>query len=59
MIARSAARFWAPSASWITPALPLYGDDHERRDFAPAITLRDLPRWTPPPLFPPWPQRRA
>jgi hypothetical protein len=22
-------------ARWITPALPLYGNDHERADFAP------------------------
>ncbi len=22
-------------AHWITPALPLYGNDHERADFAP------------------------
>jgi hypothetical protein len=22
-------------AAWITPALPLYGNDHERADFAP------------------------
>ncbi|WP_250035346.1 hypothetical protein [Paractinoplanes maris] len=59
MIARSVARVWAPSASWITPALPLYGDDHERRDFAPARSLRDLPLWAPPPLWPPWVPARA
>jgi len=25
----------AAYASWITPDLPLYGNDHERSDFAP------------------------
>ncbi|GAA2711753.1 hypothetical protein GCM10010429_28590 [Micromonospora olivasterospora] len=25
----------AAYARWATPALPLYGDDHERADFAP------------------------
>jgi len=25
----------AAFARWITPPLPLYGDDHERGDFAP------------------------
>lgn len=25
----------AAYAQWITPALPLYGNDHERADFAP------------------------
>ncbi|MCY1139551.1 hypothetical protein OWR29_16250 [Actinoplanes sp. Pm04-4] len=55
MIARPVTRVWAPAGSWITPALPLYGDDHERRDFAPARSLRDLPLWAPPPLWPPWP----
>ena len=54
MIARVDARFWAPSASWITPPLPLYGDDHERRDFAPSAALRTMPLWAPPPLWPPW-----
>ncbi|MBM2619950.1 hypothetical protein JIG36_31000 [Actinoplanes sp. LDG1-06] len=51
MIARSEARF----ASWITPPLPLYGNDHERRDFAPSASARTMPLWTPPPLWPPWP----
>ncbi|GID28449.1 hypothetical protein [Paractinoplanes brasiliensis] len=50
MIARSQARF----ASWATPPLPLYGDDHERRDFAPSALPRVMPAWTPPPLWPPW-----
>ncbi|MGK5685383.1 hypothetical protein [Actinoplanes sp. URMC 104] len=36
MIARSTAAVWVPAATWITPPLPLYGDDHERRDFAPS-----------------------
>ena len=26
---------WAVFVAWITPALPLYGNDHERADFAP------------------------
>jgi hypothetical protein len=25
----------AAYAAWVTPALPLYGNDHERGDFAP------------------------
>lgn len=25
----------AAYAQWLTPALPLYGNDHERADFAP------------------------
>ncbi|GAB2575786.1 hypothetical protein Aab01nite_13920 [Paractinoplanes abujensis] len=48
------AGFWAPAPDWITPSLPLYGNDHERRDFAPSASGRTMPLWTPPPLWPPW-----